>query len=46
MTNVIVDKSKQFALRIIRIYQSLYYEKKEQILSKQLLGRERVLELM
>ncbi len=37
MTNVIVDKSKQFALNIIRIYQSLHYEKKEQILSKQLL---------
>ena len=35
--NVIVDKSKAFAIRIIRLYQFLTTEKKEYILSKQLL---------
>ena len=32
--NVIVDKSKKFALRIIKVYQYLTTEKKEFILSK------------
>ena len=35
--NVIVDKSKVFAIRIIRLYQYLTKEKHEHILSKQLL---------
>lgn len=35
--NVIVDKSKAFALRIIKLYQYLKVEKQEFILSKQLL---------
>ena len=35
--NVIVDKSKQFALRIIKLYRYLNTEKKEFVLSKQLL---------
>lgn len=35
--NVIVDKSKAFAIRIIRLYQFLTTEKREFILSKQLL---------
>ena len=35
--NIIVDKSKLFAVRIIRLYQYLSEEKKEYILSKQLL---------
>ena len=35
--NVIVDKSKAFALRIIRMYQYLCSEKKEFVLSKQVL---------
>jgi four helix bundle protein len=35
--NPIVDKSKAFALRIIRMYQFLCGEKKEYILSKQVL---------
>lgn len=35
--NIIVSKSKVFALRIIRLYQYLGAEKKEYILSKQLL---------
>jgi four helix bundle protein len=35
--NVIVDKSKLFAVRIIRLYQYLLTEKKEFVLSKQLL---------
>ena len=35
--NVIVDKSKAFALRIIKLYKFLCDEKKEYILSKQLL---------
>ena len=35
--NEIVEKSKCFALRIIRLYQSLQTEKKEYVLSKQLL---------
>lgn len=35
--NAIVDKSKAFALRIIRLYRHLCDEKKEYILSKQLL---------
>ena len=35
--NVIVDKSKEFALRTIKLYKYLCDEKKEYILSKQLL---------
>ena len=35
--NIIVDKSKAFALRIIRMYQYLCSEKKEYVLSKQIL---------
>ncbi len=35
--NLIVDKSKAFAIRIVRLYQFLCQEKKEYILSKQLL---------
>ena len=35
--NVIVEKSKSFALRIIRLYRYLCGEKNEYILSKQLL---------
>ena len=35
--NLIVDKSKAFALRIIKLYQHLQKEKKEKILSGQLL---------
>lgn len=36
-TNTIVDKSKAFALRIIKLYMYLKSEKKEFVLSKQLL---------
>ena len=35
--NVILDKSKKFAVRIIRLYQHLTEHKKEFILSKQVL---------
>ena len=35
--NIIVDKSKAFALRIIKLYKYLSEEKKEFILSKQVL---------
>ncbi len=35
--NVIVEKSKRFALRIIRLYQFLRAERKEYVLSKQVL---------
>jgi len=35
--NVVLDKSKAFALRIIKLYQFLKDEKKEFVLSKQLL---------
>ena len=35
--NIIVDKSKAFAIRIIKLYQYLCAEKKEFVLSKQLL---------
>lgn len=35
--NVIVDKSKVFAVRIIKLYKYLSDEKKEYVLSKQLL---------
>lgn len=35
--NVIVEKSKKFAVRIVRLYQYLVNDKKEYILSKQLL---------
>ena len=35
--NVILDKSKAFALRIIRLYQFLCETKKEYVLSKQVL---------
>ncbi|MCD7803143.1 MAG: four helix bundle protein [Clostridiales bacterium] len=37
MENVVVVKSKSFAVRIIRLYQFLTNEKKEYVLSKQLL---------
>ncbi len=35
--NVVVDKSKAFALRVIRLYQYMQGEKKEYVLSKQIL---------
>ncbi len=35
--NLIVDKSKQFALRIIKLYNYLIDEKNEYVMSKQLL---------
>ena len=35
--NIIVEKSKAFAVRVIRLYQYLQGEKKEYVLSKQLL---------
>ncbi|MBR5438384.1 MAG: four helix bundle protein [Clostridia bacterium] len=35
--NIIVDKSKQFALRIIKLYKYLQTEKKEYTLSNQIL---------
>lgn len=35
--NIIVDKSKEFAVRIVRLYQYLCNEKKEFVLSKQVL---------
>ena len=35
--NIIVDKSKTFAVRIIRLYQYLCSQKKEYVLSKQIL---------
>ena len=35
--NVIVNKSKQFAVRIIKLYQFLISDKKEFVLSKQVL---------
>ena len=35
--NVILEKSKKFAIRIIRLYQYLIKEKSEYVLSKQLL---------
>ncbi|HJV77971.1 MAG TPA: four helix bundle protein [Paludibacter sp.] len=35
--NAIVDKSKAFAIRVIRLFQYLQKEKKEYIISKQLL---------
>ena len=35
--NVVLDKSKAFALRIIKLYQYLRNEKKETVMSKQLL---------
>lgn len=37
MDNVIENKSFQFAIRIVRLYKFLYEEKKEYILSRQLL---------
>lgn len=37
MDNLILDKSKKFALRIIKLYQYLQNEKKEFVLSKQIL---------
>ena len=37
MDNVIVEKSKYFAIRIVRLYQFLCSDKKEFVLSKQLL---------
>ena len=35
--NVVMDKSYAFALRVIKLYKYLIYEKKEYVLSKQLL---------
>lgn len=35
--NVIVDKSKSFAIRIVRLYRYISNEKKEYVLSKQVL---------
>ena len=35
--NIIVDKSKNFAIRIVKLYKYLNEEKKEYVLSKQLL---------
>lgn len=35
--NLIMDKSKRFAIRIINLYKFLCYEKKEFVLSKQIL---------
>ncbi len=35
--NVLKDKSYQFALRIVKLYKHLAYEKKEFVLSKQVL---------
>jgi len=35
--NAVVDKSKAFAVRVIRLFQYLQKEKKEYIISKQLL---------
>ena len=37
MDNTAKDKSKKFALRIIKLYKYLAYEKKEFVLSKQIL---------
>ncbi len=37
MKNIVFEKSKKFALRIIRMYKYLCDEKKEYVLSKQLL---------
>ena len=37
MENIVLDKSKAFAVRVIRLYQFLTNEKKEFVLSKQLL---------
>ena len=37
MENIVFEKSKKFALRIIRMYKYLWGEKKEYVLSKQLL---------
>ncbi|MCL2698609.1 MAG: four helix bundle protein, partial [Oscillospiraceae bacterium] len=35
--NIVVDKSKKFAVRIVRLYKFLCEDKKEYVLSKQLL---------
>jgi len=37
MTNAVLDKSKRFALSIVKLYKQLTNDKKEYILSKQLL---------
>mgnify|MGYP003504554187 CR=1 FL=1 len=37
MNNVILDKTKGFAIRIIKLYKMLRYDKNEYVLSKQLL---------
>ena len=37
MNNVIVEKSKKFALRVIQLYQYLVHEKRKYVLSKQIL---------
>lgn len=37
MENIVFEKSKKFAFRIIRMYKYLCGEKKEYVLSKQLL---------
>lgn len=40
MENIVQNKSFAFAIRIVRLYQSLEYEKKEFVLSKQNIGFE------
>ncbi len=35
--NVVISKSYNFAVRIVKLYQQLIYEKKEYALSKQIL---------
>ncbi len=37
MNNIILDKSKAFAVRIINLYKMLRYDKNEYVLSKQIL---------
>ena len=37
MDNIILEKTKAFAIRIIKLYNMLRYDKKEYVLSKQLL---------
>ena len=36
-SNLIIDKSKKFAIRIVKLYKYLISEKNEYVLSKQLL---------
>jgi hypothetical protein len=41
--NIVKNKSFEFAIRIVKLYQYLSNDKKEFILSKQLLDQEQVL---